>query len=42
MTDEEMRSALIDRAGLAGEGRMGGGEMETAEEYFPGIFDEDA
>ena len=42
MTPEEMKAALVDRAGEAGEAQMGGGEMETAEEYFPGIFDEDA
>jgi len=42
MTPDEMKAALIDRAGLAGEGRMGDGEREDIETYFPGIFDEDA
>jgi hypothetical protein len=42
MTDEEMREALIDAAGLSGPARMSDGEKEDIENYFPGIFDEDA
>ena len=43
MTDDEMKHALIARAGEAGYGRMSDGEREDIEQnYFPGIFDEDA
>ena len=43
MADEEMREALIDHAGEAGHGRMSDSEREDIEQnYFPGIFDEDA
>jgi hypothetical protein len=42
-TDEEMKGALIDRAGEAGYGSMSDSEREDIEKnYFPGIFDEDA
>jgi len=37
-----MKSALIDRAGEAGHGRMSDREKEDILNYFPGIFDEDA
>jgi len=43
MTEEEMKSVLIDRAGEGGHGRMSNGEREDIEKnYFPGLFDEDA
>lgn len=43
MTPDEMREALIDAAGYSGPGRMSDGEKEDIEQnYFPGIFDEDA
>lgn len=42
MTDEEMKDALIVRAGDNGPGSMGDREIERCEKYFPGIFDEDA
>ena len=42
MTPDEMRNALIVHAGDTGPGAMGEGEIESANLYFPGIFDEDA
>jgi hypothetical protein len=43
MTPDEMREALIDAAGYSGPGRMSDGEREDIEQnFFPGIFDEDA
>jgi len=41
LTDEEIRSILVDKAGLSNWG-LGGAERQRAEKYFPGIFDEDA
>jgi len=42
MTDEEMREALVDHASDAGPGSITDTERERIEEYFPGLFVEDA
>jgi hypothetical protein len=42
MTDDEMKSALLDHASDAGPGSITDNERERIEKHFPGIFDEDA
>ncbi|MDD5510804.1 MAG: hypothetical protein PHI12_08340 [Dehalococcoidales bacterium] len=42
ITDDEAKQMLLRKSGKSGYDGLGHEEMELAEEYFPGIFDEDA
>lgn len=42
VTVEDAKAFLIGKASEAGYGRLSTDEVKTAENYFPGIFEEDA
>ena len=41
MTDEEMKTALIDHTGDAGHGSLSENEHERIGQHFPRLFEED-